>query len=95
MDPEPTPVPDPTTTTPVTTKPPFDANDVIRGLVTLVALGGVVALAFIAAPPIAQQMATALTVVLAGAVGYLFRGRVQTTDSATPVVTPLRDVRRV
>lgn len=65
-------------------------NDRVRGAVIVIGLLTVAALAFIGmfvvtpiAQQIAQQCATALTLLLAGAAGYLFRGRVEKTDSST------------
>lgn len=75
---------------PVVARPTFDVNDLVRAVVILVALAAVCYLAIVLAN---QAAAGGLLTLLAAATGYLFRGRVQTTDSSTPVVTNVPPVR--
>lgn len=79
--------------TPVVAKPTWDFNDVVKAVVVVSALAAVIALAFIGDSQIRLQAATALITLLAGASGYLFRGRVANTDNSIPVVTNIATMR--
>lgn len=84
---------DPVPPTPVVAKPTWDLNDVVRAAVILIALGAVTAALFVGDSTTRPQALTALITLLAAAAGYLFRGRVTTTDTTTPVVTNVANVR--